>query len=167
MRKILMVCNRISGLLSAYILFFMMILLVADVTFRWTVGTPLPGTIEFIMVFMAAIVFLGLSYTEESGSHIRVEVLFAYIPERAKVWLDLLGWIVGCFFFALIAWKGFESAMRSFEMRECYPGLVRVPVYPARFLVVLGSIFICLQYVLQIISRIFSAGEKSESPKSS
>ena len=55
-----------------------------DVITRFVFNYPMPATTEASELLMAYIVFLTLGYTLSMGLHIRITVLFEYIPPRWK-----------------------------------------------------------------------------------
>jgi len=159
MGKILRICNRVTGFTSAGLLFIMMVIIVIDVCSRYLLNKPLPGTIEFTRVFMAAVIFLGLAHAEEFRAHIRAKVFISRLPEKFQILMDIFAWFAGLFLFAIIAWQGFDMLIESWNSREFYPGVISVPIYPARLLVVLGSLLLCIQFIFNIVQRLLGHPE--------
>lgn len=161
MAKILKIFNRITSFTSAGLLFIIMFLILIDVSSRYLANSPLPGTIDFTRVFMASVVFLGLSYTEELGAHIRATVFISRLPKKLYILMDVFAWVIGFLLFGVIAWQGWDILIESWRSREYYPGIIQVPIYPARFLVVIGSVLICIQFIFNIIQRLSGKSEDS------
>ena len=160
MGKFLSFCNKMTSFISAGLLFLMMVIIVIDVCSRHIFNQPLPGTIDFTRVFMAAVVFLGLAHAEEFRAHIRAKVFISRLPEKFQILMDIFAWLVGLFIFAIIAWQGWDILIESWNSREFYPGVISVPIYPARFLVVLGSLLLCLQFIFNIVQRLLGHTEE-------
>jgi TRAP-type C4-dicarboxylate transport system permease small subunit len=154
MNRILKLCNRVSSIISASLLFVMMILILSDVIGRFLFNNPIPGTIDFTRVFMAAVVFLGLSYTEECRGHIRATAFISRLPAKVVHYMDVFASFVGLILFLVIAWQGWIIFVESWSSGEYYPGIIQVPIYPARMLVFLGSILVCLQFIFNIIMSV-------------
>lgn len=159
MARLLRALNRITSFMSAGLVFIMMLLIVVDVSSRFLANRPLPGTIEFTRVFMAAVVFLGLAHTEECRAHIRAQVFVSRLPEKLQIVMDIFVWFVGLSLFVIIAWQGWDIFIESWQSREFYPGIISVPIYPARLLVVLGSILLCFQFIFNIAQRLLGHPE--------
>lgn len=129
-----------------------MLLGVADVVGTKFLGLPVPGTLEVTESTMVLIVFGALAYTQERRGHIRVELLHAHVGPRAKSFMDAVTHVIAFVFFALLAWQGIGEVLYSWEIREATMGTVRFPLYPARFLLVLGTVLLLLQLALDVIS---------------
>jgi len=164
MNRILKAFNRVSSLISAVLLFIMMILILADVVGRYLFNNPIPGTIDFTRVFMAAVIFLGLSYTEECRGHIRATAFISRLPKKVIFCMDVFASLVGLTLFTVITWQGWIIFFESWSSGEYYPGIIQVPIYPARLLVCLGCILVCLQFIANIIMSVLGKTEEVLSP---
>lgn len=139
-------------LLGAVGMIISMFLGVADVVGTKFLGLPVPGTLEITESTMVLIVFGALAYTQERRDHIRVELLYGYVGPRAKSFMEAVTHVLALVFFALLAWQGINELIYSWEIREATMGTVRFPLYPARFLLVIGTVLLLLQLVADVIS---------------
>jgi TRAP-type C4-dicarboxylate transport system permease small subunit len=128
-----------------------MMLGVADVVGTKFFDWPVPGTLEFTESTMVLIVFGALAYTQERRGHIRVELLYSQSGPRAKSFMELVTHVVAFAFFALLAWQGIGELQYSWEIREATMGTVRFPLYPARFLLVLGVTLLLVRLAIDIV----------------
>jgi TRAP-type C4-dicarboxylate transport system permease small subunit len=128
-----------------------MLLGVADVVGTKFFDWPVPGTLEVTESTMVLIVFGALAFTQERRGHIRVELLYTHAGPRTRSFMDLVTHVVALVFFALIAWQGFGELAYSWEIREATMGTVRLPLYPARFLLFLGAILLLLRLAIDIV----------------
>jgi len=128
-----------------------MLLGVADVVGTKFFDWPVPGTLEVTESTMVLIVFGALAYTQERRGHIRVELLYTHVGPRARSFMDLMTHVVAFVFFALVAWQGLGELQYSWELKEATMGTVRFPLYPARFLLVLGAVLLLLRLALDIV----------------
>jgi TRAP-type mannitol/chloroaromatic compound transport system permease small subunit len=139
-------------LLGALGMIVSMFLGVADVVGTKFLGAPVPGTLEVTESTMVLIVFGALAYTQERRSHIRVELLYGHVGPRAQSFMEAATHIIAFVFFSLLAWQGISEASYSWEIREATMGTVRFPLYPARFLLVIGALLLLLQLALDVTS---------------
>jgi TRAP-type mannitol/chloroaromatic compound transport system permease small subunit len=128
-----------------------MMLGVADVVGTKFLDYPVPGTLEFTESTMVLIVFGALAYAQQRRAHIRVELLYGHAGPRGKSFMEVVTHVVAFAFFALLAWQGIGELRYSWEIREATMGTVRFPLYPARFLLVLGAVLLLLRLALDIV----------------
>jgi TRAP-type mannitol/chloroaromatic compound transport system permease small subunit len=129
-----------------------MLLGVADVVGTQFYDTPVPGALEVTESTMVLIVFGALAYAQIRRAHIRVELLHGIMGPRTQSFMDLATHIVALAFFALLAWQGLGELAYSWAIREATMGTVRFPLYPARFLLLLGTALLLLRLVLDIVA---------------
>jgi len=124
-----------------------------DVVGRFVFRHPIPGTTELVKTGILTIVFLGVTYTLKKDGHVRTTVLLSHLSARTQSVLKMLGAILGIIAFALLAAYGWEAAMKAWDVREFEGVQVRVPTYPSRFIVVLGSVLMTIQYLIIAIQE--------------
>jgi TRAP-type mannitol/chloroaromatic compound transport system permease small subunit len=129
-----------------------MLLGVADVVGTQFFDTPVPGALEVTESTMVLIVFGALAYAQIGRAHIRVELLYGITGPRAKSFMDFTTHLVAFAFFALLAWQGLGELRYSWDIREATMGTVRFPLYPARFLLLLGTVLLLVQLALDMIA---------------
>lgn len=76
-----------SGVVAAFFMVTILLLIVAQMVARWT-GFALPGTTEFAGYAMAATSFFALSHAMTRGAHIRVSIILN-MNSFLKRWLDV------------------------------------------------------------------------------
>ena len=59
---------------------------------------------------------------------------------------------VALVYFALLAWQGYGEALYGWGIREATLGYIRFPLYPARWILVLGTVLLLLRLALDVIS---------------
>jgi TRAP-type mannitol/chloroaromatic compound transport system permease small subunit len=138
-------------LLGAVGMIVSMLLGVADVIGTKFLDWPVPGTLEATESTMVLIVFGALAYAQERRGHIRVELLYGHAGPRGQSFMEVVTHVVAFAFFALLAWQGIGELRYSWEIREATMGTVRFPLYPARFLLVLGAVLLLLRLAFDII----------------
>jgi TRAP-type C4-dicarboxylate transport system permease small subunit len=141
--------NTISGILLA----LMMLLIVTNIIVR-AVTWSIPGSVEITEFIMPFVVFLSLGYVQFKKSHIRVEIITGRLPRKARAVVDIVDLLLVGLFFAIVAWQTWGSFTSSFDYREASDGILAVPIYPGKFVVVFGSIIMVIQLVKDIGIRI-------------
>ena len=112
--------------------------------------------LELQWYLFAAAVMLGASYTLKRNEHVRVDLIYARLSERGRIWVDLFGLsfflMPACILFTWLSWTSlFYPSFLSLEHSINSGGLLR---YPIKFVVPMGFFMLCLQGLSEIIKRI-------------
>jgi TRAP-type C4-dicarboxylate transport system permease small subunit len=117
-------------------------------------GVPIPGAYELTESTMVLVVFGGLTYAQIKRKHIRVELLYLRMGPRTQSVMDILADMAALVFYILVAWQGWHEALYSIEIDEATSGLIRFPLYPARILLVFGTVLFLVQMSLDLIEDV-------------
>jgi TRAP-type C4-dicarboxylate transport system permease small subunit len=131
----------------------MMGLTTVDVAGRIFFSKPLPGGIELTEIMLAVFGLLGLAYTHQSGSNIRVTMLVNALPKRFAAGLDVVTHCLCIGVIALLATQGWAMGLEEMASGTT-TDLLKVPLFPIYFLLALASIFIGLEMLLMLISAL-------------
>ncbi len=126
----------------------------ADVIGTKFLDYPVPGTLEITESTMVLVVFGALAYTQSKRSHIRVEILYNFGSPRTRAWLDAVAHLIALIYFGLLCWAGFQEALYSLSISEATMGTIRLPLFPARMLLALGTALLVLQLAIDIIDDV-------------
>lgn len=141
------------NLVSASIIVFLMLFVVAEVIGRYLFNRPIYGHYEIVVAAMVPLVFLGLSYTERVGGHIRMELLISRIPRgRFYYSLEILMLLCCLVVVGLFVFKGFEHTMFMWEIGHASE-LIRFPHWPFQLCVVIGCLLLCIRFLIEIFQK--------------
>jgi TRAP-type C4-dicarboxylate transport system permease small subunit len=136
--------------IAALLTFALSFLVVADVVGRVLFNSPVKGTPEIVSMSIVIICFLLAGYAVQSGSMLQADVLVGLLGKRGPLISALLSGVLGVAFFALIVWGSYEPALHAWNSGEFEgEGALRVPVWPARFMVMFGSLLVTVIYLGQ------------------
>ncbi len=139
---------------AAVLAFSLCFLVCADVIGRVVFNSPVKGTPEIVSFSIVIILWLQAAYAIRSGGMIWVDALHVHLPARAQRGCEVFGALLGIAFFALICWGSIDPALYAWRSNEFEgEGALRVPVWPARFLVMIGSFLAAFNYLLLAIER--------------
>ena len=140
---------------AAVLAFSLCFLVCADVIGRVVFNSPVKGTPEIVSFSIVMILWLQAAYAIRSGGMIWVDALHTHLPARAQRGCEVFGALLGIAFFALICWGSIDPALYAWRSNEFEgEGALRVPVWPARFLVAIGSFLAAFNYLLLAIERL-------------
>jgi len=156
--------SRSLLIIASVLAFAISFIVVADVIGRVVFNSPLKGTPEMVAASLVMILFLQATYAVSSGGMINVDFLFSRMPPRVQSYVMAFGCFLGLSFFALIAYGAIDPAIYSWESGEFEgEGSLRVPSWPARFVVVLGAALAAVSYLLLAVDN-FGAGLHGRGP---
>jgi TRAP-type mannitol/chloroaromatic compound transport system permease small subunit len=111
--------------------------------------------LELQWQLFGAVFMLCAAYTFLKNEHIRIDIVNARLPKRARNWIDLLGHLLFLMPFVLLmivdGWPFFTASWRINEQSMNAGGL---PQWPAKLLIPLGFFLLFLQGVSEIVKRV-------------
>ena len=153
--------TRLLMMMAAAWAFILCFFILADIVFR-ALNMPLQGTKEIVANSVVIIIFMQIGFAVRSGSMLRTDFLIASLSPGLRRTLIVLGYLVGAAFFLLLMKAGIKPAMRSFANGEFDgEGALRVPVWPARYMIVIGSGIAGFNYLLLAAIEAFDLRFKS------
>ena len=147
--------ERILALISGFAVFSLMILAVISVGGRNMINQPLPGYVDWIEQLMPLIAFLGMSYTQRDGGHIRMDILVGRLSGRA-LWIAEF---ITVFFMLVLAllllWGSWSHFLRSFDFAAPYWSTdssidINIPIWPAKLLAPVAFFVLSVRLSLQL-----------------
>ena len=115
---------------------------------------PLPGYVDWIEQLMPLISFMGVSYVQREGGHIRMDILISRLKGRALWSAELLTVSLMLSLMMMLVWGGWAHFERSFDLamplwsRDSSMD-VALPIWPAKLLVPVAFAVLCVRLSLQ------------------
>ena len=104
------------------------------------------------LVLFAGMVMLGASWTLKVNEHVRVDLFYASVNDRKRIWIDLTGAVFFlmpmCALLIYFSWPWFLESWTGNELSQNAGGL---PRWPAKLFLPLGFGLLMLQGVSEII----------------
>ena len=147
--------NKRLGYLANWMVLIACVISAANAMIRYAFDMSSNAWLEIQWYLFAGMVMLGASYTLQRNEHVRVDIVYTQLSERAKEWLDLLGTICflipSCLLIAWLSWPFFYESWHIQEISGNAGGLLR---WPVKILLPIGFVLVALQGVSEIIKRI-------------
>lgn len=141
--------------LAALLAFMLCFVVVADVIGRVVFNRPVKGTPEIVSYSIVVICYLQAAYAIRSGGMISTDAFTAHLPLRVQCLLAAFGALLGVLLFSLICWGGLDGAAHAWRSGEYEgEGALRIPAWPARFSIVLGTALAALGYVVLMLRHL-------------
>jgi TRAP-type C4-dicarboxylate transport system permease small subunit len=159
--KIVYRSSGIGAAIGALFLFVVMLIMVANIIFRFF-GGVIAGTYEMVALFIVATISFSLAYTAMSHGHVVMDVLGNRLPPRVRAIIDCFDSSVSLGLWILIAWTSVWLLSEKLGKDEV-TDLLNIPFAPFRFLWEIGLILLCLVLLIDLIKAITTATRKGVS----
>ena len=137
---------------AAITVFFVMLLITADVVSRLVLNKPFAGTAEIVSSIIVIVCFLEIPYVSLKKAHVRTTMLYDKVGVKGKLIIDIIATVLGIIVYAFIikaSWKGFINAIAINEAEIA--GSVRISTVPGRFFIIFGSVMMILEFFSQTV----------------
>jgi TRAP-type C4-dicarboxylate transport system permease small subunit len=105
-------------LVAALFIVFLMMFAVTQVISRKLFNYPLWGYVDIVEIVMVTFAFLGISYCQRLGGHIRMELLVRRLRGRALWIFEILGTVIALGIILVLLWYGFTHFLRAFQLGD-------------------------------------------------
>ena len=143
------------SLVSGLAVFALMLMAVISVSGRNGFNQPLPGYVDWIEQAMPLIAFMGISYVQREGGHIRMDFLIGKLRGRALYAVEALFALALLAFMAFMVWGSWAHFLRSFDFaapmwsRDSSMD-IGLPIWPAKLLAPVAFGVLCIRLGLQL-----------------
>ena len=143
--------------LAAMLAFLLCFLVTADVIGRVVFNSPVKGTTEIVSLTVVIVCYLQCGFAIRSGGMLHVEMFVSRGGPRTQSAFAALAALAGLVFFALICWGSLDGAAHAWISNEFEgEGALRVPVWPARFVLIAGTFVAAFNYLLLLLQHMVS-----------
>ncbi len=144
---------------SAWLALLLVVVTTYDVFMRYLFRTSFVFVQELEWHLFAVMFLMTAGYAHLRDSHVRVDIFYARLPERARAWIDLIGGVLFLFPTAfLLIWTSIPFVMASVRILEGSPDPGGIP---ARFLlkavIPLGFLLVGVQGISATIKNFYRA----------
>jgi C4-dicarboxylate transporter DctQ subunit len=141
------------NLCSVFIIMFLMFFATAEILGRYLFNSPIPGHVEIVELIMAGVVFFGIAYTERVDGHVRMELFVTRVLKgRAYHIAEVITAALSLFVYVFILIYTFKSSVFSYQMGD-NTAYLYWPTWPSKFAIPLGSLFLCIRFIIEIIQH--------------
>ncbi|MGW8814407.1 TRAP transporter small permease subunit [Gordonia terrae] len=162
MKLLQAVTNGLAAIAGAAVL-LLMLNITADVALRVFTGQPLDGTNALVStIWMPLIVFLGLGFAQARNEHIRVTLVSDRLSPALLSIASVSTLLVAMAVTAVLIYASFNEAARSFEISQTTTGILALPVWPMKFVMLVGFTVLFLQFLRSLASAVTLKSQVTE-----
>lgn len=128
-----------------------------------TAGYPIRGTHEVVKNSIVMIAFMQAAYCVRSRSMLRADFLLHLMSPSFQRILNIIGYLLAAAFFVILCKSTIHPAIEAWQTGEFEgEGSLRVPTWPARFVILVTSGLLAIDYLFLLVEQILSPAEKSD-----
>jgi TRAP-type C4-dicarboxylate transport system permease small subunit len=147
--------ERLLALVSGIAVFGLMVIAVVSVSGRNLFNQPLPGYVDWIQQAMPLIAFMGLSYVQREGGHIRMDILVSQLRGRALWAFEFLTTFMILVLMIALVWGTWAHFQRSFDFAAPLWSRdstidIGLPIWPAKLLAPVAFAVLSLRTTIQL-----------------
>ena len=147
--------NAQFGVVANWMVLLACLISAGNAASRYLFSMSSNGWLEIQWYMFAAMVLLGAPYTLKLNEHVRVDLFYGLMSERARIWIDIVGGFLFllpiCLILIWFTWPWFVKSWRIGEVSTNAGGLIR---WPVKLLLPIGFLLMALQGISEIIKRI-------------
>ena len=147
--------ERVFALISGLAVFSLMFLAAYSVSGRKFFNAPLAGYVDYIEAAMPLIAFMGVSYVQREGGHIRMDILVGALRGRLLWLFELISVVLILVLMVALVWGSWSHFDRSFDMTRPLWSRdssidIGLPIWPSKLLVPVAFALLCVRLCLQV-----------------
>jgi TRAP-type mannitol/chloroaromatic compound transport system permease small subunit len=147
--------NRWIGRAVVWLILGAVLVSAATATLRYLLDWGSNSLIEIQWAMFGMVFLLGAAWTLQENGHVRIDLVFARLPDRARVAIDIAGGLLFLLPFSLLvvydAWTYFLIALGQ---NEASPNPGGLPWWPMKAVIPLAFGLLALQGVSEIIKGV-------------
>ncbi|MBP5978610.1 MAG: TRAP transporter small permease subunit [Halomonas sp.] len=154
--------NEAFGRLIAPLIAIITLIVLFDIISRFVFGRPSDWAFDITKMLFGAHFMLMAAYGLRHHVHVEVDVLKRLLSRKKQAVLELVGYVV---FFVPFIWMllkyGWLFFDRAFSRGETTYGMMSIPVYPIKGVIVLAAALLLLQAIAIVLRAIMQLREET------
>ena len=146
---------EVVGEWTSWVSLVIIVLMATNVILRYLFSAGSVWSQELEWHLLVPLVLFGMSYALRHGEHVRVDILYAKFPERAKVAVDLVSALLAVAISLIVIWLSLQYVQQSYVIDESSPDPGGIPHrYLIKGLIPVGFALLLLQSIAVAIGCI-------------
>ena len=149
--------SELSGKVIRYLILFVFIIVVYDVTLRYAFNASTVWANEIATYFFGAGAALGGAYVLKHGGHVKMDLVYNRLSLRQKAIVDACTAAFFFLFIAVFVWVGGDRALSATLRFERSGSVFNSPLWPFLWVLPVGAGLMGLQGIAGFIRNVFLA----------
>ncbi len=155
--------ESVLTLLGGIVILLLVLLATANILGRWIFSMPINGYVDWVEQAMAFFAFLGISYTQRDGGHIRMDILVSHLRGRVLWSVELFSTIITLIITLVLIYGSWLHFYRAWSIGDSSLD-INLPTWPAKLVVPVSLTILALRLLLQIWGYIRAILQGSDRP---
>lgn len=159
MGKILRIIDSISewsGKSCSFLVYAGILMLVFEVVARYFFDSPTVWAHGYSQRLFGSYFVLVGAFTLLQNGHVRIDIIYQRFSLRKRAFFDLINYLMLLIWSFVLIREGYSFFASSWAIREADEMVLAHPIYPVKFLLVIGVILITLQGLNRLIVSIYT-----------
>lgn len=152
--RIVWTIDRASGWTGHFVAFWSVLAVFVyyyEVIARYVFNSPTNWAHEGMFLMFGMVYLISGAFALREGSHVRVDVLYLYLPRHVRALLDVITSVFFFIFIIAMLWTGWTFALDSVAVWEVSFTEWAIQYWPVKLAIPLGAALILLQGVAEVI----------------
>lgn len=153
--------NELFGRIVAPLIAIITLIVLYDIASRFFFGRPSDWAFDVTKMLFGAHFMLMAAYGLRHHAHVEVDVIKRLLSRKRQALVEVIGYLV---FFVPFIWMlltfGWRFFERSFSRGETTYGMVSIPVYPVKGVIVVAAVLLLLQAIAIVLRAIIQLREE-------
>lgn len=150
-------------LMGGIVILLLVFLATANILGRWIFSLPVNGYVDWVEQAMAFLAFLGISYTQREGGHIRMDILVTHLHGRLLWTMELLSTLIMLAITLVLIYGSFLHFLRAYTIGDSSLD-INLPTWPAKLVVPVSLTILALRLLLQCWGYVRAIREGGDRP---
>jgi TRAP-type mannitol/chloroaromatic compound transport system permease small subunit len=147
--------SNTAGRIAEWLVLGACLISAGNATMRYLFSSSSNAWLEIQWYMFGALVFLGAAHTLRVNEHVRVDIVYSSLSDRARLWIDAIGFIVFLIPVGVyLTYLSIPFFVRSFQLGEYSNNAGGLILWPIKLVLPLGFALLTLQGVSELIKRL-------------
>lgn len=147
--------EQFLNLAANAMILFVMLFVTAEVFMRKVFNAPIPGHLEWAELFMPAIVFFAMAYTQSTGGHVQMMLVIERLPTRIRRVADVVTLALSVFIYAILTYFSAKYTYSTWQIDDVTMTPPYTLIWPSTAAVTVGIFFTTLRLYLDFLQVLF------------
>jgi TRAP-type mannitol/chloroaromatic compound transport system permease small subunit len=147
--------SDVAGYIAKWLVLLACLVSAGNAIVRYLISFSSNGLLEIQWYMFGGIVLLGAAQTLRLNEHVRVDLLYSWVSDRTRLWIDIFGFTVFLLpvmaYLTYLTWPFFFNSFQSKELSMNAGGLI---LWPAKALLPTGFALLFIQGLAELAKRI-------------